>query len=109
MLFDEQMLTLDAAGQRLPVKRSKSTLYRWCTRGVRGIKLEHRAVGRCLLTSLEAIERFSERLANVGGQPKEPGSEIADVPATTPTGATSANFRRAQEVLERVGIRRRIA
>lgn len=38
----------------------KTTLYRWCLRGVAGTKLEHIRLGDRILTSSQAITRFIE-------------------------------------------------
>lgn len=38
----------------------KTTLYRWCLRGVQGTKLEHIRLGDRILTSSQAITRFIE-------------------------------------------------
>jgi hypothetical protein len=46
------------AGKRINV----STLWRWSTTGVRGVKLETVMAGGSRATSLEAIERFFEAL-----------------------------------------------
>ncbi|WP_182870877.1 DUF1580 domain-containing protein [Rhodopirellula sp. JC639] len=43
-------------------KRHRSTLYRWMTRGVRGIRLESALFGGERVTSIEALSRFFERL-----------------------------------------------
>ena len=40
-----------------------STIKRWIRRGCYGVRLEGRRVGRQWLTSVEAVERFSVRLA----------------------------------------------
>jgi hypothetical protein len=39
-----------------------STIYRWATAGVAGVKLETIRVGGTLCTSFEALQRFFERL-----------------------------------------------
>lgn len=65
----EEVFSLTAA-TKLPVFRHRrggkrinvSTLWRWATNGVRGIKLETIMVGGTRETSLEAIERFFEAL-----------------------------------------------
>jgi len=36
----------------------KTTLYRWCLKGVAGTKLEHIRLGDRILTSRQAITRF---------------------------------------------------
>ena len=44
----------------------KTTLYRWCLKGVRGVKLEHVRLGNLILTSRQAITRFIERRTEKG-------------------------------------------
>ena len=61
-------LTEAAKWKRLPRRRQGkrphvSTLYRWATAGVAGVKLETIRVGGTLCTSLEALQRFFERLS----------------------------------------------
>ncbi len=58
----EDVLTLQEA--RVEIFRAtrrrpdKTTLYRWCLRGVAGVKLEHIRLGDRILTSRQAITRF---------------------------------------------------
>jgi hypothetical protein len=63
-ILTESPITLDQARNELkPIlgKRvDKTTLYRWCLRGVGGVKLEHARVGNQILVSLPAITRFIE-------------------------------------------------
>src|SRR5688572_30810971 len=66
MLFSEKMLTLDDAAHAVPGSPSRTTLWRWCVHGIGGVKLDHRRVGRKIWTSLEALERFTARLAHAG-------------------------------------------
>jgi hypothetical protein len=63
MLSNENLLTLCEIGARLPIPKNRTTLWRWCRIGVRGVRLEYRKLGREMLTSLEAVGRFSEALA----------------------------------------------
>ena len=65
----EQLVSLARAPQHLPPRRAgkrpvPSTLYRWVKVGVRGIKLEAIQVGGTLCTSLEALQRFFDRLTD---------------------------------------------
>lgn len=63
-ILTEDVLTLAEArnelfrvtGRRL----DKTTLYRWCLRGVGGVKLEHIRLGERILTSSAALTRFIE-------------------------------------------------
>ncbi|TAJ16610.1 MAG: DUF1580 domain-containing protein [Planctomycetota bacterium] len=66
-LSSERLLSLTEAARRLPCRRAgrpthPSTLRRWAVRGLRGVQLETLAVGGSLCTSLEALQRFFERL-----------------------------------------------
>ena len=41
-----------------------ATIYRWMEPGVRGVKLEYLQVGNCRCTSVQALQRFFERLTH---------------------------------------------
>ena len=63
----EKMVSLNDARQLLnrngrPIGRT--TIWRWSTRGVRGVVLETVLVGGGCCTSYEAIQRFVERLTS---------------------------------------------
>ena len=63
----EALLTLSEAARSLPAVNGRrphcSSLWRWCRRGVRGVKLEYVRVGRRVCTTAEALSRFVNRLA----------------------------------------------
>ena len=58
-LFSEQPLTLNDAAKRSRV--NPSTTWRWALKGVRGVVLETYALGVKRFTTVEALERFSDR------------------------------------------------
>jgi len=65
----ERLLTLAEACKVLPRRRAGkkcavSTLHRWRLRGIRGVRLETAMLGGIRMTSVEAIERFVNRLTN---------------------------------------------
>jgi len=67
---NENLITLSAAAKRLPQRRRgkrphASTLFRWTTRGLRGVVLESTQVGGTRCTSLEALQRFFNRLKSL--------------------------------------------
>ena len=67
-LLDERSLTLAEAAKLLPPLRGGkrvhlATLYRWVQRGVAGVRLESVRLGRTVVTSREALQRFAERLS----------------------------------------------
>jgi len=67
-LANETPLSLSEASHQVPRGRDRSkrihtsTIYRWCTKGVRGERLEAVRVGGLLVTSCEALNRFFHRL-----------------------------------------------
>ena len=62
-LKSERTVPLNKAPQFVPGHPHLSTIWRWYLRGVRGVKLETLVVGGRRFTSVEAIERFCERLS----------------------------------------------
>ena len=62
---DEEVFPLVEAPDHVPRRQgrkvAKSTLFRWATRGVRGVRLETLMVGGTLHTSAGALQRFFER------------------------------------------------
>jgi hypothetical protein len=67
----ETILTLAEAAQHLPRRRAGrkthvTTLYRWTVSGCRGVVLEHIQIGATRCTSVEALQRFYDRLTPAG-------------------------------------------
>lgn len=64
---NETLLTLSEAARTLPRFNGKnvhsSTLWRWATVGLQGVRLDHVLVGRRMCTSLKALSRFMNALA----------------------------------------------
>ena len=56
-LLDEDTLTLTKLAQELDVHTS--TIWRWTTRGIDGVRLESARLGGKRITSREAVKRFS--------------------------------------------------
>ena len=68
-LVNEGILTLTQAAKRLPKLRQGrpvhvATLWRWAHHGLRGIKLETMKMGGTRVTSLEALQRFFQKLSD---------------------------------------------
>ncbi len=65
-ILTEQPLSLRQAASRLPGNSGKSmsyyTLWKYARRGHRGINLETKPLGGRLVTSMEAVQRFMDRL-----------------------------------------------
>ena len=97
-LKEESVLSLVEAAKKLPRRRAGkkphvATLYRWASHGLKGIRLETIQVGGTLCTSIEALQRFFERLSG-------PRSESAIV---TPP-ASDRRISRAEKRLKEIGI-----
>ena len=96
-LNDETVCSLADATKHLPRRRagkrpSVSCIYRWAQNGVHGVKLETIQVGGTKCTSLEAMQRFFDRLTN------------PDAPVTQPTRTRQREIDKAESELEAAGI-----
>jgi hypothetical protein len=62
-----RMILLSKAAVLLPIRNEKkvhpSTLHRWRSRGVRGIRLACNRIGNCWFTTQKALEEFSAKLS----------------------------------------------
>lgn len=97
----ERVVSLGDATKLLPKrrrgkKRHVSALYRWAKHGLRGVQLETIPVGGTLCTSMEALQRFFERLAEA----RQPRTE----PTFAGPAARQRAAREAERELERLGI-----
>jgi hypothetical protein len=65
----EQLVALRDVGASLPWEPAGSTLSRWHSRGVRGVRLDTVLVGGKRWSSREAIQRFIEAVTAAGASP----------------------------------------
>ena len=91
----ETVVSPAEAARRLPTRRAGkrpniATLYRWMQTGCRGIRLEYILVGGTRCTSLEALQRFFDRL-----------TEAAETAAPVPAPALTKTRQRQIEAAER--------
>lgn len=63
---EEHLLTYGEAAKLLPKgsRPSYSTFWRWCNRGIRGVKLETVLVGGKRFTTAAAMQRFCDALSS---------------------------------------------
>lgn len=73
-VFTENLLTLTEAAKFIPPIDGKrvniSTLWRWCRRGLNGVRLEYIRIGCRIVTSAEALNRFANALAEADRSPR---------------------------------------
>lgn len=84
-LKTETLLTPAQAAKLRPPSRAgrpthPSTIFRWMTRGIRGCRLETIRLGGVLFTSVEALQRFADRLT-FGSDVPTPPTPIPDAAA----------------------------
>lgn len=95
-LHTEHVLTLAEAARLIPPTGvAISTLWRWKTKGVRGVRLEAALIGGRWYTSAEAIDRFFAALAAKAGQ---------EVATPTESAARKARIERAERRLAARGV-----
>jgi hypothetical protein len=72
----EKMVTLRQGARLVPSRTGNSlnitTMHRWVQAGVRGVRLESLLVGGVRMTSVEAIQRFVDRLNAKPGEDPAP-------------------------------------
>ena len=91
----EQLVPIRQVPRLLPPRPSGrrvhiSAVYRWMSRGIRGVVLESVKVGGSTYTSMEALQRFADRLS-AGGGPESKGEMQG-----------AARERQLQQVAERL-------
>jgi hypothetical protein len=91
----EALISLADAAKTLPRRRRGrkchvSTLFRWTTIGIRGVRLESLKCGGCRCTSREALQRFFEALS----QPRQ-ARAVAGHAGPPPVRRTAAQRQRA--------------
>ena len=72
-LAEEKTMTIDEAAAF--ARKYPQTIRKWTKVGYRGIVLETQPLGGEILTSLEAIQRFSDRIAALDAEPAKRPTE----------------------------------
>lgn len=102
MIFAEAAATLPAVrGKRIHV----STLWRWATKGVRGVKLEAVRLGSRWMTSSEALERFAQQIADRTRADLAADADADLVSPVTDKAIRDLEIERAERSCDRAGIR----
>jgi hypothetical protein len=101
-IFQEVLIPLATAARRLPCRRSGrpthvSTLHRWRSKGLKGVRLESVRVGSIWHTSAEAVERFV-------GQLSGPDSNAVQQAGTGGNKTPASGCVRVEEQLDAMGI-----
>jgi hypothetical protein len=97
----EALLTFAEAARYVgKLKRAKAislqTIWRWCTRGRRGVLLDRVYVGATPCTSKEALQRFFACVTDaISGAPESPSREVYDPLRVRPLGDIDGVLRRA--------------
>lgn len=104
----EQLRTLAEARKFMPSicgrHPSIPTLWRWCRKGIQGVRLEYVRVGRTIATSREAVLRFFNALALADRSLVNPAAADSQSVNVASTSARAASLEMADRILERAGI-----
>lgn len=104
----EDYLTLSEAAKRLPRMNGRrvntSTLWRWCRRGVRGIHLEYRKIGRSIVVREVDMDRFFSELAKTDKALQTAPPVERKRSRRTKSAARQQAIQEANDVLLRAGI-----
>jgi hypothetical protein len=76
------IISLEQATNLLPKPPSRSTLWRWCTRGVNGVKLVTFKVGQRRVTTVNHFLQFIGEMSGINslGAPDPPAPSNSSVP-----------------------------
>lgn len=94
-LSTENVMPLSEAAKTLPGRPSVSTVWRWCQRGVAGVKCESLVVGGKRCVSAESLQRFCERVT---------AAKEGKRPPTRTARQRQRSIADAEKVLEEAGI-----
>lgn len=105
MVLHENAIDLSEAAKLIPTRPHISTLWRWCRKGVNGVRLEYTRAGRRILTTPDALEAFCRALADAD---RERDAVRTPTPSATPRHRTSKqrerDIERAEATLAKAGI-----
>ena len=100
----QSLTELAKAAPRVNGKRvHPSTYWRWCRKGINGVRLEYARLGRRIVSSPAALARFTARLAELDDQPTGSTSPTVERKQRTEA-AHRREVQRAEAVLAAAGI-----
>jgi len=103
----EELLSLSEAAKRVPTLNGRrihsSTIFRWCRRGLRGVRLEYIRVGRRMATTAEALDRFYRDLARADGEAPE-SRPAPEAPKSPSQAARDHAIAQAEATLDADGL-----
>ena len=110
-IHTENLLSLKEAAQSLPKIDGRtphaSSIWRWCTRGLSGVKLDHVRLGRRVVTSKEALNRFVNELAQKESEKLQQSIQTFEIQITPPNNQSKqrrAEIAKAERDLDKNGL-----
>ncbi len=70
-IHSEHLISLSEAARLLPGKPSPATIWRWYSKGVKGVRLTTIVCGGRRVTSKEALQKFCDRLTEAKATQQE--------------------------------------
>lgn len=107
-IANETIIGLAEATRLLPKINGRhiaiSSLWRWCTKGIGGVKLDYVCIGRRMATSKEALNRFCNARSTAQQQRQETSTApIPQISAMSPKARQRA-LQEADRILAEAGI-----
>lgn len=103
----ECVISLSEAAAAVPLAGAKphlSTIWRWCRKGIGGVRLEYLRVGRRIVTSREALGRFFQAVAQLDDN-SAPAPTAGEPPVQERTTLQRKQaIERANRTLQKAGI-----
>lgn len=107
-IANEMLLSLTEATKALPPVNGRrpaiATLWRWCRKGLRGVRLDYVRVGRNIATSREALNRFVNALAASDSHLCDSEIHKCDPRPTASSRDRKRMLDDADKILDRAGI-----
>ena len=104
MILNGSAINLNQAAKLLPNRPHISTLWRWCRKGVNGVRLDYWRAGRRILTTPEALEQFCARLAEADQDKTSQSSDTQVTPRSRTEKQRERDMARAKATLSKAGI-----
>jgi len=102
----QELLSLTDAARVLQINGKRphiSSIWRWCRRGLNGVRLEYGRAGRRIVTTRTALTKFMNQLAEADRPPTPSKQPVQSAVHCTPV-TNRVAIERAQKVLKDAGI-----
>jgi len=101
---DNRYILLSEAAKLLPGRPHATAVWRWATKGCRGIRLESWRFGRRICTTREAIDKFGKAVAEAAAADRASTPQLSNTNTSRTDAARRRAIERARERLHAAGL-----